>query len=92
MICIGKDNNQPFINIVRELLMLAAPEYFEYTIEEQNLIVTQIDATIRNRYDNHPNYLSLFFNEFYYNEEATFAVWIQVKNFEMEILIMLTMI
>ncbi len=82
MICIGKDNNQPFINTVRELLMLAAPQYFEYTIEEQNLIVTHIDAAIRNRYNNHPNYLSLFFNEFYYNEEATFGVWIQAKNFE----------
>ncbi|WP_339033554.1 hypothetical protein [Spiroplasma endosymbiont of Cantharis rufa] len=84
MICIGKDNNEPFINTVRELLMLASPEYFEYTIEEQNLIVTQIDAAIRNRYNNHPNYLSLFFNEFYYNEEATFGVWIQAKNFENE--------
>ncbi|ALD66598.1 hypothetical protein [Spiroplasma cantharicola] len=82
MLCIGSDHNTPLINIVRELLMLAAPQFFEYTIEEQNLIVNQINAAIRNRYNNHPNYLWSFFNEFYYNEEATFGVSIQAMNFE----------
>ncbi|AUF83339.1 hypothetical protein CXP39_00755 [Mesoplasma syrphidae] len=72
------------LQIIRQLLLIILPEFSSYSFENQIDIVTWANLAILNRYDESPNYLHSFLNEFVDNQLATFGATIIATNFNTE--------